>query len=468
MTAADVVLVAGPPRAGSSSMVARLRERMPATTFVEAGSQGRGGSPAAVVFVVSAVAPMTESDCALAAQLTGDTDAVVAVLAKIDDHRDWRAVLAACRERLQRYSPRLQPVWVGAAAAPRLGEPSVDDVVETLSGLLGDPDRDKRNTLRASETRLLRAVRALDSASVDAARRAYFEALRQRRDALVRARRLAAAQRPHESRAPIQRARLELLSGARGRCAALRTGLLDSAAEATGSGLAQLPRQVRSRCDEVTAEFDDVVSARLTELAAELGVAVPAVPAPAPAVGIAPDPPVRAARLESRLTAVLGAGFGFGVALVLARFLAGLAPGLTVVGSLVGGVAGLVLSAWVVRVRAVLRERAVLDRWITEATSATRAAVEERVATRLLAAETALTSARLLAGAAADGEAAERIASCDAEMLELSRADARIAAVRARCVPGLQRVMATIQCGLRTAEGPGRSYRPVAGRAEGL
>lgn len=56
----DAVLVAGPWLAGSTSVMAALRERMPQTTFVESTELVAGEAPAAVVFVVSAAASITE------------------------------------------------------------------------------------------------------------------------------------------------------------------------------------------------------------------------------------------------------------------------------------------------------------------------------------------------------------------------------------------------------------------------
>ena len=84
---------------------------------------------------------------------------------------------------------------------------------------------------------------------------------------------------------------------------------------------------------------------------------------------------------------VLGAGFGLGVALGVSRLFAGLAPGLTIAGLVAGGVVGLLLTVWVVGMRGLLNDRAVLDRWVSEVTGMLQSAVEERVATRVLAAE---------------------------------------------------------------------------------
>ena len=92
---------------------------------------------------------------------------------------------------------------------------------------------------------------------------------------------------------------------------------------------------------------------------------------------------------------VLGVGFGLGIALASSRLLAGLAPGLAVAGMAAGAVAGLALVVWVVRVRGLLHDRALLDRWVTEVASTLRWHGEATVAERLLFAESEWAKARL-------------------------------------------------------------------------
>ena len=134
---------------------------------------------------------------------------------------------------------------------------------------------------------------------------------------------------------------------------------------------------------------------------------------------------------------ILGAGFGLGVAVVVTRLFAGLAPGLTIAGLVAGGLVGLVLTVWVVGIRGLLHDRAVLDRWITDVTTTLRSAVEERVATRVLAAETALTSELAAREEVESATAAERVAEIDAELREHAVATARAAAVRDRRLPAV-------------------------------
>ncbi len=59
---------------------------------------------------------------------------------------------------------------------------------------------------------------------------------------------------------------------------------------------------------------------------------------------------------------------------MVARLLAGPAAGFTAAGAAAGGAAGLAVTVWVVRARGLLHDRAVLDRWVQDATAALRAA----------------------------------------------------------------------------------------------
>lgn len=399
---AAVVLVTGPASAGVSSVASRLRARMPGCTVVDAADGS--AVPDAVVFVVSAVAPITESDCALAVRAAAQTDDVIAVLAKIDDHRDWRGVLAADRELLGRHCARLQQVpWVGVAAAPRLGQPAVDELVALLEIRLADPDLGRRNRLRQKEFH-------------DERVREKVGALRSRREELAGELRLARSQNAIAVRNRVQQARVMASQCVRTRCAAARTELGEQAATASRREIVDFQGRVRQRCDELAAEVDDEVTVHLRRAAADLGLPAPPI-ATVRVVSVA-DPPATSRRLETQLMTVLGAGFGLGVALVVVRLLAGLGPRPTVAALAAGAIAGLGITAWVVGVRRLLHERAVLDRWVHETIAAVRTGLEERVALRVLAAEAALSSAVVELRDARQQAVAERIAETDAELRE--------------------------------------------------
>ena len=244
----DVVLVTGPWLAGTTSLIAALRERMPEHTFVEADELGPADAPAAVVFVVSAIAPLTESDCALVDLAANYTDLVIGVVAKIDAHRNWRDVLAADRARLAARAPRYQHVqWVGAAAAPDLGEPRLDELVGLLRQRLADPDVQRRNRLRAWEVRLHTVIDRYQADAAGADRQARVTALRKNRDDILRGRRLSKSERTIALRSQIQQARVQLTYFARNRCTSVRAELQEDASNMSRRRLGEFESYVRTR-----------------------------------------------------------------------------------------------------------------------------------------------------------------------------------------------------------------------------
>lgn len=444
----DVVLVAGPWLAGSSSVMAALRARMPQATFVESTDLAAGEAPAAVVFVVSAAAPVTESDCALVDLATRYTDLVVGVVSKIDAHRDWRSVRDADAGILTERDARYENMpWVGVAAAPDLGEPQLDELVELLSAQLADPDLARRNRLRAWETRLEAVIGRYQADGSGADRQARVDVLRERRAELTRARRLTRTERSIALRSQLQQAKVQLGYFARNRCNSVRTELQEDVAGISRRRIAVFEEYARGRADEVVDEVDEGVTAHLRGVAAELELPAPGVPPP-PSVPDLPPPPLKSRTPETRLMLVLGAGFGLGVAVAVSRLLAGAAPRLAVAGLVVGAVVGLLLAVWVVGTRGLLHDRAVLDRWIGEITTSLRSTVEEIVATRVLAAETSLTTELAAREETEGAAAAEKTAAIDAELREHAVATARAAALRDRRIPPLRRALDAVRADL--------------------
>lgn len=451
----DAVLVAGPWLAGSTSVMAALRERMPQTTFVESTELAAGEAPAAVVFVVSAAAPITESDCALVDLATRHTDLVIGVVSKIDAHRDWRDVRDADAKILGERNARYERMpWVGVAAAPDLGEPQLDELVDLLTGQLADPDVARRNRLRAWETRLEAVIFRYEADGSGADRQARVEVLRARRAEVSRNRRLTRTERSIALRSQLQQARVQLGYFARNRCNSVRTELQEDAAGIGRRRIETFEDYARQRAREVVAEVDEGVTAHLRGMAAELELTapespatagVPASPAAAPEL---PSPQLKSRTVENRLMLVLGAGFGLGVAVAVSRVLAGAAPRLAVAGLVVGAVVGLLLAIWVVGTRGLLHDRAVLDRWVGDITTTLRSSVEELVAKRVLAAEAALTTELAAREEAEAAVAAEKTAEMDAELREHAIATARAAAQRDRRIPPLQRALNAVRADL--------------------
>jgi hypothetical protein len=444
----DVVLVTGPWLAGATGLITALRDRLPDVEFVESEEIRRADAPAAVVFVVSAVAPITESDCALVDLTAQHTDLVIGAVSKIDVHRDWRDVLAEDRSRLAAHAERYRDVpWVGVAAAPDLGEPNVEEIVELLRSRLDDADVKRRNRLRAWESRLQTVIWRHDKDGAGGDRQARVTALRERRDEVLRNRRVSKSERTIALRSQIQQARVQLAYFARNRCTSVRSELQEDASAMTRRRLPEFEAYVGTRVSEVVSEVDAGITRHLGDVATELELTAPEPPPPPTPPAVSP-PPLKSRRLETRLMMVLGAGFGLGVALGISRLFAGLAPGLTIAGLVAGGVVGLLLTVWVVGMRGVLSDRSVLDRWIAELTGTLQSAVEERVATRVLAAEATLTTDVARRDEADAEAAAGQVDEIDAELREHAIATARAAALRDRRLPPLQKALETVRAQL--------------------
>ncbi|MEH3141074.1 MAG: hypothetical protein PGN37_13005 [Mycobacterium kyogaense] len=329
---AEPVLVAGAARAGVTSVADGLRTRMPDQRFVEAAELLPHQVPAAVVWVVSATAPMTSTESLRAAAEAAHTDAIVAVVNKIDDHRGWRRVLAVNEIRVPGAS------WVAVSAAPRLGTPRLDALVAALTAQLADPTLARRNAARSRDVR-----------------------------------RAAHARRRHQ----LHQLRIELTSTVRQHCITARADLL--AGTSTMRSSTEVEDRVRGRCADVRAEVEATLRARVAAIT------------PAPVVPSAPPwrpptlPPPAGRRLETQLMVVLGAGFGVGAALAVARLTASLITGGWA--ATAGGVAGVALTAWVVRARGLLHDRARWERWAGDVVAALRVELEDAVAGRLAAVE---------------------------------------------------------------------------------
>ena len=336
------ILVTGPPLSGVTGVSRGLRERLGGECRV-VERLGPGERPAAVVFVVSAAAPMTDSDAEFL-EVVADPAAAVAVVSKIDVHRTWPKVLEANRTRCP------QVAWEPVAAAPQIGRPKLSRVVDAV------------------HTVLARAGPSESGSSVSKSRATQALALR----------------------SLLQQSRVRLAGQARTECAALRAELRREAAGLTRGGVDEFCSDARRRAVEAATELDTALTAVLTRLAGGAGLPVDAASA-GPSVAVESYLP-RFARpeLESRLSVLLSAGFGLGVTLTVGRSLADFAPAWA--SALLAGclVTGVVLTGWMVRARRLLTERTALDRWVTELTAALRTAMDDRLVTRLLAAESAL------------------------------------------------------------------------------
>jgi len=444
----DVILVTGPWLAGSTSVADALRQRMPDRTFVDADELDDGDAPAAVVYVASAVAPLTESDCGLLDSAAANTELVIGAVSKIDVHRGWRDAVAANQAAVAAHDKRYAAmVWTAVAAAPELGEPRIGALVDALEEGLSDPNLPRRNRLRAWETRLTHALRRHEAAAAGAGREARVTALRQDRSEALRQRRLERSERSIALRSRVQQAKVQLTYFARSRCASVRGELAEDAAALTRRRLPEFEAYVGKRADEVASEVRDGVRAQLADLATEFQLTPPK-SAPPPTPPPVPSPSLAAGGVEARLMLLLGVVFGLGVALAVSRLFADLAPAYTAAGLAAGAAVGLAVAWWVIGMRRVLRDRALMDRWVADVVNGLRGVLEEHVATRVLDAESAMTAEQAQRDEADAVAVADRVARIDDELREHAVAAAQARASRDRELPSLHRALDAVHAAL--------------------
>jgi hypothetical protein len=352
----DVILVIGPALSGATSVADAVRQRLGGYRVVE--GLGNGERPAAVVFVVSAAAPMTQSDIGLLEAAAASADAVVAAVSKIDVHRDWLQVLDANRALAASHALS----WVGVAADPHIGPPKLEPLLHELDVALTHARRATRNRLLSNNSHAQARLGDPDRVATVRAQRA--DAVRQ-----------------------LRVARVQLTGRARATCASMRTDLRRDVAGLGRRGVDEFCSGVRRRSARAVAELDAI----LCRLVVDLDIpgidgaeeSCPALETYLPRFGR-----VRA----DRVTVALSAGFGLGMALTFGRLLADLAPAWTAAITAASLLTGIGFSGWVIRARGLVAERAALDRWVTEVTAGLRTAMEERVVMQLLAAESAMAA----------------------------------------------------------------------------
>ncbi len=423
------MLVTGPPFAGVSALVSALRNALPGHRIVEHADE-----PDAVVFTVSAAAPVVDSDLRILDEAGRRCDLVIGVVTKIDVHADWRAVSADACEAVHRHAARYRSMpWTGVAAEPRTGHPVLDELVDLLMTGLDGPTLARRNRLRAAESALCDQIDAFGAPDTVAV------ALHRRRDEALRAARRLNAVQARDLRTRVQQARIDLNQQVHHRCGELRATLAEEAA-GWRRGV-DLRAAAVERADLIATEVDAAVTARVRQIAGEIGLAAPSVE-PSRMMTDPGEPEPFAPGLERRLMIVLGVGFGLGVALAAARLLAGLAPGAATIAAGGGATVGLLLAAWVVRVRGLLHARARWDRWTGAVVGTLRADLQALVASRLLSAETALAAESAVEGERMATEANATLVAVDAQLR------ARALAIATQVGPAEQR-LSTLRESLR-------------------
>ena len=242
----DVILVIGLALSGATSVADAVRQRLGGYRVVE--RLGRGERPAAVVFVVSAAAPMAQSDIALLDAVVASTDAVVAVVSKIDVHRGWLQVLDANRTLAASYALS----WVGVAADPHIGPSKLEPLIDALDSALARDRRSPRKWLQNNDSHA--RARTGDRERAAAVRAQRADAVRQ-----------------------LRVARVQLTGRARATCTSMRADLRRDVAGLSRRGVDEFCSGVRRRSARAVAEVSSAAaffsrSARMTSNLAMLAV----------------------------------------------------------------------------------------------------------------------------------------------------------------------------------------------------
>lgn len=417
---------------------------------------------AVVVIVVDASAPFGRVDVEQWRSALESTP-VVFVVNKTDVHRDWREVLAAdgavvaeCVPRAVEYS--LHPTSVRLAQMGRdigdaamTSESGLGDVADRITALLlqaaalgsrrkyGAAVQDCVSSARASIVAKARAV----TGGSDTAR------LRARRAELVAERESLGGDRRALLHNRIQRVRVEALHDAAEDLRALGAQFRQRTDRARRAELRHLPAHVAESAHDSQRRADAALTAAVSAVEAELGLSPMQAEARVESPVLDIGEPSRRRGIEDAVMIVVGASAGVGLGRLAASPMA-LVPAFAVANTVITLLLGAALAWWLTRSRALVADRAHLRNWTQESLSRVRSAVEQRLLSRLLDAESALAAAV----AAVDRDEVARIdvalADVDAELRGL--ADRRSALLAA-----YDRDLSSLEHGLERFRAPGVS-----------
>ncbi|WP_084505926.1 hypothetical protein [Nocardia harenae] len=392
----------------------------------------RGAAPGPVALVLLDAGTVLGNDTVdLLRRLRADGTHVLLALNGTHAHRDWRAVADRDGALLRAAGLDLPilPVSARLAAAARGGDPALLD----RSGLAalhaelcaaaagaGGPER-----VAAVTTRVLTETRQRIADQVTVLRTGSDElALRAERTALIAARDGGRTTAIATLRGQLHLARVDLLTEVGARVRALHTAARAELDKLARSDLATYPDHLQWSVNELTAALDAAIEQRSAELATRVDGEGATVPLrrrePAPRVG--PDPEPRHRGVEDHLMIALGASAGVGLGrLTVAPF--SLLPALDAASVPVTLLLGAGAAAWVVRARGQVAERNHVRQWAADALVNVKAQLEQRVATALVTAETALSDHVVQATSA-------RVVDTDRRVAELEAGIRRSAAER--------------------------------------
>ena len=457
--------------------IARARESRPAGVHLT-GTAGSGKSElrcelsrrgvdftdsavdaAVVLIVVDASAPVGRADIE---QWRGalESTPVVFVVNKIDVHRHWREVVIADGDLVAECVPRavectFHPISVRLARVGRdtgdavlCAESGLDAVTERLGALLLDA------TALGSQRKYAAAVQdcAVGArAAIVAKARAVTGGsdavpLRARRAALVGEREGLGGDRRSLLHNLIQRLRVDLLHAAAENLRELGVEVRGSIDGARRAELKHLPAHVAESAHGAQSRADAALTAGLRAVESDLGLGPTVTHASGEDEWLDIGAPSRRRGIEDAIMIVVGASAGVGLGRLVVSPMA-LVQAWAVANTVITLVLGGALAWWLTRSRALVADRAHMRSWTQECLARVRSAVEQRLHSRILEAESALAAAL----AVADREAAARI---DVSLAEVDAELRRLADHRSTLLSACDRDLSALDRGLERFRGP--------------
>ncbi|GAA3534112.1 dynamin family protein [Amycolatopsis ultiminotia] len=396
----------------------------------------------ALVFVVDASAPFTNTELRFLRDVADRVETVVFVLAKTDAFRGWREILDANRRLLAEHAPRFADapfhpvsarVFETAAKAPNervatmLREKSgIADVQVALQELLVGRSimLNEANTLRALSSALaeIKANLQAESRALSAGE-AEAEQLRERRDHLQAERRTSTRGWQLRLRGEIQRTRVEVGHESSREMRDAQTHFRQRIEVAKRDDLAALPQEVDLTLQTTSQQISMQLSQRLNQVtnvalaelfsAEELDVIRGQFArAGGPPVVLRP-PDKKPSTAEDKLLVFMGISGGVGAGKLAALPLAGVAL-LNPVVLPATIVIGLGAGWWMARTRKQAADKQHLKQWLVEAIADARATLDQLVAEQLIEAEQQLSLAL-------DEALGRRIEAIEAELKQVDQ-----------------------------------------------
>ena len=403
------VFVAGPRRAGKSTLVGGLRALdASALAFVEDPIDAR-----VILMVLDAAAPLGREELSVLDVVARPARPVVFALTKTDVHRNWAGVSERDRALLARHSARFADAEIHPVAAGGSGAEAL------LAALLRAARAQAPDRRSATET-VLEQTRRMIVATAQSVRETEPGAeLRAERVRALTLRDGRRTERVAQLRGQVQLAKVELMHEVAAQCRAAGTTARAEIDRAGRGTLEGYPDRLAEMVRERSGAVDAAVTARLDDLRSRVGVTVPesAVPLPEP---VAPDGlEPRHRGLEDRMTILIGASAGLGLGRLVVSPLS-MVPALDIASIPLTLALGAVAAWWLTRARGQVAERAHVRQWATEALVHVRSQWEQFVLARLLSAEAQVSEAIIAESRVCARDVDERVAQIDGELRRLA------------------------------------------------